>query len=94
MNWKRAAYHGRERMCVTRRERGATGTVSLQRHLDKAQTKIQNVMPNKATGSAENIGYSVFLSFGGCPPGHPPTITTGPFSGLQSIIIYLYLDPR
>jgi len=37
----------------------ATGTQSLQRYLYKTRIKIQNVKPNKATGSAEDIGSPV-----------------------------------
>lgn len=49
------------------------GNKSLLCHLYKTWTKIQNMMPNKSTGSAENILYLVFLSMVELFGGHPPT---------------------
>jgi len=41
-------------------------TQSLQRHLYKTRTMIQNVKPNKTTGSAENMGSPAWASPDGC----------------------------
>lgn len=50
------------------------GTESLQRHLYKERTKIQNVKPNKTIASAENIRSPVF---GGPFPVHNIILVRG-----------------
>lgn len=72
----------------------AMGTQSLQRNLriksscNKIRTKIQNVNPNKTTGSTENIRYPEFLSMVESFGGYPPT------SADHVVFSQLYLSRR
>lgn len=69
MDWKLISGH--KYIMYKRQSAGiAIGTQSLQCHPYKTRTKIQNMKPNKTTGSAENIGSPVW----GIPSGgHPLT---------------------